>query len=441
MTTRPTPRLTPTGACRRLTARRRPPVRPGPAASVALPLLAGVALPLLAACAGSAPEPVVHRGEVRAVAASDLTAQDVAAAQRSFGVELVAAVCAGRPGENVLVSATSAAEALGLLHPAADGATAAALGELLHLPPWSDAVVAAMRDRTTALAALRTDERPEEGGPDSLRSSNHLWTSPAVAPTRGYLDDIATAFDAQVEALDFATDADGATDRINASVREDTAGLIESLYDAPLPPATVAVLTNTLHLQARWATPFTETTDAPFTTPAGPATVPMVHGSTGAARTAAGWTSVELPYVDGTLVAHVVLPPEGTDPCATTGSDLEAVAAASPVEVGLSMPRLHLEQEHRLLPVLEGMGLPLTGDYPGLGLGDLAISDVVQKVYLDVDEEGTEAAAATGIGLAGSAPGEREHVVVDRPYLLLLSDTATGSPLFTAVVQDPTSGS
>lgn len=435
MTMRPgPPRLAPRGA------RRHPRARHRRALAVALPLLAGV-VPLLVACAGAPPEPVVHRGEVRAVAASGMTAQDVAAAQRTFGVELVAAVCAGRAGENVLVSATSAAEALGLLPPAADGATAAALGDVLHLPPWSDAVVAALRDRATALAALRTEERPDDDGPDSLRSSNHLWTSPAVAPTRAYLDDIATAFDAQVEALDFTADADGATDRINASVREDTAGLIEGLYDAPLPPTTVTVLTNALHLQARWATPFSETTDAPFSTPTGTTTVPMMHGSTGAARTAAGWTSVELPYVDGILVAHVVLPPDGTDPCATTAGDLDAVAAAAPVEVGLSMPRLHLEQEHRLLPVLEGMGLPLTGDYPGLGLDDVAISDVVQKVYLDVDEEGTEAAAATGIGLAGSAPGEREHVMVDRPYLLLLSDTETGSPLFTAVVQDPTSAS
>lgn len=409
-------------------------VATGAAAAVA-------ALSLLAACGGAPPQAVVHRGEVRAVATSTLTATDVAAAQRAFGTELVAAVCAGRPGENVLVSAASAADALGLLYPATGGAAAAALGDLLHLPAWSDEVLAAMQERTSALAALRTRERPDDDLPDSLRSSNHLWTSPAVAPTTAYLDDIATAFDAQVEALDFAADAEGATERINASVREDTAGLVEELYGSPLPPTTVAVLTNALHLRARWAMPFAETADAPFATPDGTTTVGMMHGSAGTGRTAAGWTSVELPYVDGTLVAHVVLPPEGTDPCTATAADLDAVASAAPAEVDLSMPRLHLEQEHRLLPVLEGMGLPPTVDVPGLGVGELAISDVIQKTSLDVDEQGTEAAAATGVALAGSAPAAREHVVVDRPYLLLLSDTATGSPLFTAVVQDPSASS
>ncbi|MBC7289818.1 MAG: hypothetical protein H5T83_00605 [Actinotalea sp.] len=398
-------------------------------------LLAAAAL-TLGACS-SPPEAVVHRGEVRAAAVGSLTAQDVAAAQRAFGTDLLAAVCAAGLGENLVLSPTSAAEALGLLYPAADGETAEALGALLHLPPWSDDVVAAMRERTTALAALRTDDRPRDDGPDSLRSSNHLWTTAAVAPTTTYLDDIATAFDAQVEELDFATDPEGSTERINASVREDTAGLIEKLYETPLDGSTVAVLTNALHLQARWLRPFGETDDAPFTTPTGPTTVAMMHGSSGDARTAGGWTSVELPYLDGTLVAHVVLPPEGTDPCSVTAEDLDALAAAAPAEVDLSMPRLHLEQEHRLLPVLQSMGLPTAGDFPGLGAGGFAITDVIQKTYLDVDEEGTVAAAATGVGLAGGAPEERQHVLVDRPYLLLLSDTATGSPLFTAVVQDP----
>jgi serpin B len=395
------------------------------------------ALVLTPAACSTPQEPVTFRGEVRAVSTGALTAADVAGAQRTFGLDLMTRVCDLRGGGNVLISATSAAEALTLLYPAAGDSTAEAIGDLLHLPAWSDDVVAAMRDRTTALAALRSAERPREDGPDSLRSSNHLWTSPAVAPSVDYLDDIATALDARVEALDFAGDPDGATDRINASVRQDTAGLIEQLYGSPLPADTVAVLTNALHLTARWATPFGASANAPFTAPDGTTTVDMMHGSSGLARSAGGWRSVELPYVDRTLVAHVVLPPEGTDPCALDATTLDAVTAAAPAEVDLSMPRLRLEQTHELLPVLEDMGLPPAGEFPGLGAGALAVSGVVQKTFLLVDEEGTEAAAATGVGLAGSAPIEREHVVVDRPYLLLLSDTATGSPLFTAVVQDP----
>jgi serpin B len=90
--------------------------------------------------------------------------------------------------------------------------------------------------------------------------------------------------------------------------------------------------------------------------------------------------------------------------------------------------------------VLAAIGLPVTGDYSGLGREGLYISDVVQKAFLDVDEDGTEAAAATGVAVAESAaPDLRRVVSFDRPFLLVLTDTQTRSPLFVAAVRDPSS--
>jgi len=401
-------------------------------------VLGAVALGL-SAC-GAAPAPVELRGEVRVPGLGDMTAADVGAAQTAFGLDLLHAVCAQSPDQNLVLSPTSAAEALSLLYPAAGGATSAEVGSLLHLPEWSDDLVAAMAEHTGALEALAVDG-PEDGpdAPDGVRLSNRIWAALGVEPTQAYLDDTATALDAALYSVDFAGDPARATDQINEAVREDTGGLIDGLYDEPLPAETVVVLTNALRLQAFWSQPFTETIDALFAAPAGETTVEMMTGSWGLGRAAKGWQSVDLPYRAGTLSATAVLPPVGTDPCALDADVMAALGGGETAEVAVAMPKVSLEQTHRLTDVLRGMGLPTDGDWSGLGAGELAVSEVVQKTFLEVDEDGTVAAAATGVGLAGAAPAERELVRFDRPYLLLLTDIATGSPLFVAVVADPSS--
>lgn len=399
--------------------------------------LAVGAAAVLTACGSGGATPLVLRGDVVPVPDGALTAADVARAQTAFGVDLLHAVC--DTGEaDVLLSPTSAAEALGLLYPAAAGATAEAMAAVLHLPAWSPDLVAAVRDHTQALAGLRYDGDPDdEDAPDALQLSNHLWTASGVQPDPRYLDDLATASGADLRALDFAGDPDGATERINSTIAEETHGLVDGLFDEPLAPGTRAVLTNALHVHARWAAPFTSTDPAPFAAPSGAVDVDMMSGSSGTARTADGWRSVELSYRDGTLSAVAVLPPEDVDPCAVDAPTLAALAAAEPEGVGVRLPRLRLEQTHQLLEPLAALGLPAAGDWPALGAGDVEISQVVQKTYLDLDEDGTEAAAATGVavGISGAVPVS--VVSFDRPFLLVLTDTATRSPLFVAAVHDP----
>jgi serpin B len=393
----------------------------------------------LSACSGGA-TPVIHQGDVVEVAAGTLSAADVAQAQTAFGVDLLHAVCAAAEGPNVLLSPTSAAEALGLLYPASGGPTAAAFGDVLHLPAWSPDLVAALHEHTAALSSLRYDgDLDDDDAPDSLQMSNRLWTAPDLEPAPGYLDDIATAFAADVRALDFAGDPEGATERINTTIDEDTHGIIEELFGEPLAPTTRAVLTNAVHLKARWTNPFLKTERAPFAAASGEVTVEMMRGSSGAARSADGWTAVDLPYRDGTLAAVAILPPEGTDPCDVDAATLGGMRAGEPTDVLVELPRLTIEQSHALLDVLAGLGLPTQGDFTGLGEADLFISQIAQKTYLRVDEEGTEAAAASGEALGGAAPPPGGPVVFDRPFLFLLTDTQTRSPLFVAAVHDPSS--
>jgi serpin B len=400
--------------------------------------VAAVAAALLAACGPAGATPLVYRGNVVPIEVGSLGARDVAEAQTAFAADLLRVVCGQNGTGNVLLSPTSAAEALGLLYPAAGGRTVEAFRAVLHLPVWSPALVAALREHTRALDGLRYAGNPrDDDAPDSLQMSNHLWTSVGLQPHPRYLDDIATAFDADVRSLDFAGDPGGATDRINATVDAETHGIIETLFDQPLPRATTAVLTDALYLKARWAVPFTGTQPAPFAAPSGKTTVGMMSGASGSGRTAAGWQSVELPYRDGSLTAVAVLPPAGTDPCAVNAPTLGALAAAAPGQVDVRLPRLRLEQTHQLLEPLATLGLPVEGDYPALGRNQLRISQVVQKTFLKVDEQGTEAAAATGVGVAVSARVSQRVVSFDRPFLLLLTDTKMRSPLFAAVVHDP----
>jgi serpin B len=403
---------------------------------------AAVALALAVTGCGSAttaaPLATQLVGNVETLQPGTLTAQDVSASQTAFGLSLMAHVC-GKDGPNTLISPASAADALGLLDAAAAGSTAKAMARLLHLPVWGPAVVSAVHDHHDALAALGT------GTGDTLRTSNRVWPAVSIHPTAAYLDDVRTAYDAQLKTLNFDKQAQRSTDTINAQVSKDTDGLIPKLFDSALDPSTTAVLTNAMVLKALWSTPFTaQQALSPFTTASDkPSKVTQMDSNTLTAYTsAAGWQASQLPYVSGTLAAVAILPPKAAKACTLpTATQLATLIGTSTGLASVTMPRLHLDQTHDLRATLASMGLPITdGDYAGLGSSD--VSDVVQKDVLKVDELGTVAAAATGIAMAAASasPLTPPHrLTFDRPYLLLLEDTATHTPLFLASIGDPAS--
>ena len=359
------------------------------------------------------------------------TPRDVSAAQTAFGLAVLRAVAAGGPDEDVLLSPASAASVLGMLYPGLSGPRADALGALLRLPSWTPELAAVLGEHTRALDGLRGDG----GDGDSLRVSNRLWAAVGVEPPDVHLDAVATAFAATVGTLDLPRDPGGTTDRVNAAVAADTGGLVDRLFAEPLAPDTVLLLTNAVHLRARWASRFTSTEPAPFAAPSGEVEVPMMGGAAGTRRTVAGWQAVELPYRDRTLAALVVLPPEGADPASLDAALLTRLVAAAPEPVDVRLPRLRLAQSRQLLTPLVELGLPVV--LPELG-PDARVDRVVQQVVLDVDEDGTVAAAATGLAVvAASFRLPRPVVTVDRPFLLLLTGSATGAPLVLAVVRRP----
>jgi serine protease inhibitor len=249
------------------------------------------------------------------------------------------------------------------------------------------------------------------------------------------------------------------SDAARAVINEWTSGqtherIPEIVPDGVLDEETLLVLVNALYLKAAWADPFheTSTTDADFHLTDGTVVrVPTMLGHVGAQVGAGeGWRSARLPYVGGTLAMTVVLPDPGRL------ADVEALVAEhdwsavldapSHERLELRLPRFTVRAAARLGELLAALGMPTAftddADFSGLTVDEpLKISEVLHEAFVAVDEEGTEAAAATAVVMqrAGAMPQQPVPFVVDRPFLFAIHETSTGTPLFVGRIVDPRS--
>jgi serpin B len=296
------------------------------------------------------------------------------------------------------------------------------------------------------------------GGSVTFRAPNILWVQSGLPLLPDFTARLADAAAAAVADADFAGAPAAAREEINRVIAEQTEGKIAGL----LPPgavdaATRLLLTSAIYLKAAWAEPFPETAtrDEPFY-PDGPdrpgLTVPMMRGTAARAYLRGdGYQAVVLPY-RGTSLAMVVGLPDGPlavlRPKIAAGGLRGVLAGAARHQVTLSMPRFRLETAFNLVPALRQLGVTTAftqdADFSGITAAErLRISAVVHKAYVDVDEQGTEAAAATAITFRPTAafrPPPPVTVVVDRPFLFAIIDSRTGLPLFLGQVSHPSSG-
>jgi serpin B len=251
--------------------------------------------------------------------------------------------------------------------------------------------------------------------------------------------------------LDFQHDPDGAVRAVNAWVDEHTNGKIRDLLHE-LDPLTRIVLVNAVYFKATWQTPFIEsgTHDGSFHTLDGrTVTVPMMSDQLGArVATGDGWQAVDLPY-DGDASMTIVVPDAGTFDAFERAMDGDVLAridgALEPTKVAVTMPRFHVDQRVDLVPVLRALGMrdafeesgPHRADFTGINRTvPLVVSQVVHQATIDVDEHGTEAAAATAIVIRAVSAATKQ-INVDRPFLYFVRDTRTGAVLFMGRVTDP----
>lgn len=265
---------------------------------------------------------------------------------------------------------------------------------------------------------------------------------------------LAADYGAGMQVVDFVADAEAAQRAINAWVAEQTRDRIPELIPTGvLDQLTRLVLTNAIYFKAPWQSRFFEeqTAEAPFHRLDGS----QVSAPFMAQRTrfryasGAGYQAVELPYEGRELAMAVIVPDAGSFGEFERGLTAERLAEVleklEPAEVQLRFPRFEFRTQASLSQVLSALGMPIAfteeADFSGMSEQgrDLLISEVLHEAFIAVDEEGTEAAAATAVDVAVEAlPPEPVELTVDRPFLFLIRDAETGVVLFLGRVVDPT---
>ena len=388
----------------------------------------------------------------RDMAGADAAQQQAAAADDAFGADLYRLLAAGH--RNVVFSPASIAAALQMALCGAGGATAAQIAAALHLA-GPDAATDGLRLLSGVLS------QAGDGTNVTLRAPNTMWVQAGLPLEPGFTSRLRDAAALTVRPVDFRGAPRQARAQINELIAEQTAGKITDLLgpDA-VSAATLLVLANAVYLKARWAFPFpaSATADTPFypgpdgnadAEPAGsPLTVPMMRRTADLAYLRAdGYQAVLLPYQDGRLAMAIVLP-DGPLPTLApwlAGGLGPLLAGAARQRVALSLPKFRQRAGFGLIPVLRQLGVEDAftdaADFSGITAQErLFISAVVHQAYIDVDEQGTEAAAATAISMRPMAMRQEPdpiRMVVDRPFLFAIIDTATGLPLFLGQVTRP----
>jgi serpin B len=281
-----------------------------------------------------------------------------------------------------------------------------------------------------------------------------LWGQKGYEFRPAFTYQVETEYDGKLQELDFATAAEAARQTINAWVEKQTNGKIKDLISpGVLNTMTRLVLTNAIYFKGNWAHQFEKdrTREAPFTLPDGKKVqTPMMNQKErfGYAETERS-QALELPY-SGDELAMVILLPKKTDGIGALEQELTSenlstwLSTIRKREVIVSIPKFKMTDKFSLERVLAALGMPTAfsrnADFSGMtGRRDLFISAVIHQAYVDVNEEGTEAAAATAVTmkLLSVGPGQTPVFRADHPFLFLIRDTKSGSILFLGRVMNP----
>jgi serine protease inhibitor len=364
-------------------------------------------------------------------------------------------------GENLLCSPYSVFCVLAMARAGARGRTAEEMDTLLGVPLLpANRLRGGLRTlNQTVMSRAGTISRP--GLPDaeiSLDVANSLWGQAGTSWNRAFLDTLSLDYGTTMNTVDYIARTEEARRAINSWVSQRTHEKIaELLGPGVLTTATRLVLVNALYLRAPWNRPFLEgkTTAKPFTRANGSVvSVPMMQGATMRMPYVRGnsWQAVTIPYLGGELAMTVVLPDIGkmaTLEKELGGSSLATmISSSSPQQVELYMPRWSFRTTLGLTEALKQLGMPTAftsrADFTGISASvALMIDAVVHEAFIAVDEKGTEAAAATALTFSLTSiltppPPPPLRIVCDRPFLFVLHDIPTATPLFIGRVADPT---
>jgi serpin B len=349
---------------------------------------------------------------------------------------------------NLFFSPYSISTALAMTYAGARGNTEKQMAQTLHFAFEQEELHPAFASIEAIL-----NEVQEKGGVQ-LTVANALWPQKDYPFRKEYLALIKKYYGASITPLDFKSAAEEARQMINDWVEEKTKEKIKNLIPKGMLDRLVRlVLTNAIYFKGNWASQFdkSQTKEAPFyLSPGKPKSIPMMHQ-----KHDFGYAEHEdlqilkMSYV-GDDLSMLVLLPKKSDGL----KDLEKKLTADnlkkwtkPIferEVIVFFPKFEMTSQFNLAKTLSSMGMPEAfsgkADFSGMsGTRELFISEVVHKAFIAVDEQGTEAAAATGVVMKLAAiPSTIPVFKADHPFLFLIRDNITGSILFMGRVLDPT---
>ncbi|MBN1805663.1 MAG: serpin family protein [Sedimentisphaerales bacterium] len=363
---------------------------------------------------------------------------------------------------NLFFSPYSISTALAMTYCGARGRTESQMSAVLHYPffakPGPETSSTLVPDRqkfASVFGGIISDlnERGEKGGYE-LRVANALWGQKNYGFLEEYLGLIERNYDGRLNEVDFVRAAETARKTINKWVEKKTNNKIKDLIaKGVLDSMTRLVLTNAIYFKGNWARQFEKekTEEAPFTLADGKkvdAAMMNQKAEFGYMETSS-FQVLELPYVDDDLSMIIFLPKEYDglsefEKTITVENISKWLSKLRKRETIVSVPKFKMTSHFSLASVLESMGMTDafsgTADFSGInGQRNLFISAVIHKAYVDVNEEGTEAAAATAVTMKLTSIGPSRTPVfrADHPFMFLIRDNHSGSILFIGRVMNP----
>ncbi len=367
----------------------------------------------------------------------------VVAANTKFGFKLYKEILKQDSNKNVFVSPTSVAIALSMTYNGASGETQQAMAKALEL---QGITLPTVNQANNTLKASLENADPEV----QLSIANSLWAKQGVTFKPDFMERNRQFYGAKVTELDFANAE--ATRTINNWVKENTRGKIDQVVDQ-LKPDDVLFLINAIYFKGNWTKKFdqNQTAERPFYLSNGTQKQHPMMSQSGKYRYYENETfqAVSLPYGKGRLSLYVFLPREN--------NSLDAFQQQLAVENwqqwmnqfrmrngSIQLPRFKFDYDIQLNNALKVLGMESAfsdgADFSNMTSASVAINEVKHKTFVEVNEEGTEAAAVTSVGVAltsAQMPEEPFQMVVNRPFFCAIRDNQTGTVLFMGSLREP----
>ena len=415
-------------------------------------------LVLLLVLGCSEPTPVEVDYEVQsqkprdpAPAATDTELAQVVADNRAFAVDLYR-LAAREPG-NLFMSPHSLSTALAMTWAGARGATADQMGTALRFTLPADRVHVALNRLDLEMAARATAMpnplEEQDTVPYRLEIANSTWGQDGFTWHDEFLDTLAINYGAGLNVQDFKQAPEAARASINDWVKARTTDRIAELFKpGTIDADTRLVLSNAIYFSASWDKKFdpAHTASRPFYVDGAAIDVPTMHQTSDHLNYTAGdgYRAVELKY-DGHDVSLFVIEPDdlAAFEATLTGDSLVAIlGAVARYEVELALPKFQFASPLDVAPLLVELGMvdamSTSADFSGMTADDeLMIDRVEHEGAVALDENGTVAAAASGVSLSPVSLPEHVIFAVDRPFLFVIREKASGAVLFIGRVVDP----